>query len=108
MQVSRAIVRSAESSSQSAKGGTGEESQHTGPGEEGCSGSSEEGAASGPGRTPESGGVCGTERGEHERPRSDGHPHTTADQGGGGRQTTSAAVSGASHHCQHRLQPSLP
>ena len=73
-----------------------------------CSGSSEEGAASGPGRTPEPGGVCGAERGEYERPRSDGHPHTTADQGGGGRETTSSAVSGASHQCRHLLQPSLP
>ena len=54
-EVRKSLGQSFESSPRSAKDGTCEESQRTGPGEEGCSGSSEEGAASGPGRNPEPG-----------------------------------------------------
>ena len=78
-----------------ARNRTAEKSADSGPGEEGCSQKS---------RACE---VCGAIGGEHQQPRSDGHPHTTAGQGGGGREMSSAAVSGSSHHCRHHMLPSL-
>ena len=81
----------------------------SGPREERCSDSSEEGASNGPDRNPEPCRVCGAERRGHQRPRSDGHLHTTAVQGGGGRETSSAAVLRSSHHSRPGLyhSPSL-
>ena len=108
MQVRRTIFSSVESCSGTARDRTDEKSADSGPGVEGCSNGSEEGAPNGPNRNPEPGEVCVAECGEHQRPRSDGHPHTTAVQGGGGRETSSAAVSGSSHHCRPGLPLSLP
>ena len=79
----------------------------SGPGEEGCSDDSEKESPNGRDRNREAGGTCEAECGEHERPRSDGDPRTTAGQDGGGRETLSATVSGTNHHCRHHLQPSL-
>ena len=89
------------------EGRAGGEGLFSGPGEEECSGGSEDGAAGGTEGDPTFDGACGEERGEHERPGPDEHPQTTAEQDGGGRETPSPAVTGANSHCRHRLPPSL-
>ena len=88
MQICQTIFSSFESRSGTARDRTGEKSADPCQEEEGCSDGSEEGTPNGPDRNPEPGGVCAAERGEHQRPRSNGHPHTTAVQGEGGRETS--------------------
>ena len=108
-EVSQTIKKSFHQQSRSgaARDRTAEKSADPGPGEGGCSDGSEEGVPNSPDRNPGPGRACGAERGEHQRPRSDGPPHTTAGQGGGGRETSSAAVFGPSHHCRYHMLPSL-
>ena len=89
------IVCSAESHSGTVRDGTAEQSCDSGPGEEGCSDGSEEGPPNGRDRNLEPGGVCRADCGEHERPRSDSDPHTTAGQDGGEEK----------HHQQLSLEP---